>query len=567
MVIGIGVRLLLSSVDDSLEQISLALLGLWEAVVMQHSPDHYLAYALRILVDLFLTANPHRLIITLAWTAVGFVVAEMIRPTRRRRRLPSRKVPHVRAYHPPVTTVPVTSTNNQQRHAVTPSLDPNRPGSPPSFFLEGDESAINPNSPSFVPRYLPSALGSNESDSPPLDQILPTPPATLVTDGSREGDIRQYLPPIFEASEEGSASNEGSNHHQPRFHEHQLMFGQPRASFAPSVTTTAAPLTIPNPTMHHNNADIAQNEDHDDLYLPSVAPLPVPIPTTQRPATLSEPDELRTPNPANWELADQDELSTPIGPTTKLSPLFSDNGVLPDTPSAPIQMLDIPFDDPAASSSTPHAGPSGSAHTKPRPAVEYSSSQAIDKGSPEPDTDKLSEAESSLQTETDATSVISIRNSAQLYAVAELFRTKAREKEMDRVRLKQELSLAESEARIKDVLFLREDIRLAEIEARKLHERAVRRFYKGAFDMRFNINLHAENVMIVNWPFVLFSRVFSLQLETRPISHKQSTSMAFAWLKLFRWQKRPSARHTQVIIPMSSLSSVKACILKGANRF
>ena len=516
-VIGFGVRLLLSSVDDNLGQISLALLGLWEAALMQHSHDHYLAYALRLLVDFFLTANPRRPIITLAWTAVGFVVAEIIRPTPRRRRTPSRIVPpHVRAYHPPVTTqVQVTSTINQQRPVVTPSLDPNRPGSPPSFFLEGDESVINANSPTdSIPRYLPSALGSNDSDSPPFEQILPTPPATLVTDASREGDARQQLPPISEASEEGSAIGDGSNRRQSSCNEHQLMFGQPPAS----SIATAVPLTIPNPTMHHSHADLAPNEDYDDLYFPS-APLPVPIPipsvraqSTQRPTTPSEPDELRTPNSVNRELTVQDELRTPIGPARKLSPLFSDHGALPETPSAPTHVLDIPFDVPASSSSIPHAEPSGSVHTKPRPAVEYSSSQAIDKGSPEPDTDKLSEAESSLRTETDATSVISIRNSAQLYAVAEVFRTKAREKEADRVRLQRELSLAESEARIKDVLFLREDIRLAEIEARKLHERAVRRFYKGTYDMRFNIDLHAENVMIVNPPFVLFSALslFSL---------------------------------------------------------
>ena len=521
MVMGFSVRLLLSSVDDALGGISLALVGLWEAALMRYSSDHYLAYAIRILVDLFFTANPRRPIITLAWTAVGFVVGEIIRPTRHRRRTPSRNVPpRVRAYHAPVTTtqVPVIRTINQQRPVITPSLDPNRPGSPPSFFLEDDESAINPNSPNF-PRYLPSALGSNEPDSPPLDQILPTPPATLVTDGSREGDTRQQLPPIFEASEEGSTSDQGSNHHQPSRHECQLMFSQPLASFAPPVATTAAPLTIPNPTMHHNHADLAQTEGDDDLYFSSAAPLPVPIPvpstraqSIQRPTTPSEPDELRTPKSANWELTGQDELRTPIEPARNLSPLFSDHGAVPDTPSAPARVLDIPFDIPDPSSSIPHAGPSGSVPTKPRPAVEYSSSQAIDKGSPEPDTDKLSEAESSLRTETDATSVISIRNSARLYAVAEVLRTKAREKEAYRMQLKQELSLAESEARIKDVLFLREDIRLAEIEARKLHERAVRRFYKGAFDMRFNIDLHVENVMIVDWPFVLFSALslFSL---------------------------------------------------------
>jgi len=75
--------------------------------------------------------------------------------------------------------------------------------------------------------------------------------------------------------------------------------------------------------------------------------------------------------------------------------------------------------------------------------------------------------------------VISIENSAQLYAVAGVLRAQARAKEADKLRLKQELSLAESEARVKDVLFLREDIRVSEAEAKKLHERAVRRFYKA----------------------------------------------------------------------------------------
>lgn len=525
---GLGLRIFLGGLDEALGKVSPALLGLWEGAAIHHlsnsnkpsSSDQYLAFALRLAVDLVLTGNLQRMFIVLLWTTLGAVAAESVKPARyyeskrERRRRSSRSVPaRVRVYHSPITPqlsqTPLAHTppSRPPPRDISPQLSPSRPPSHPSFFLDG-ESDISSNSPQL--HYLPSVFDEGESDSPlPKPVLLPTPPATLVPEGrDANNDSRFRLSTIEELS--GEESSRIDHLAIPGGHN---AFSRP-TSYAPSVATSAAPIPVPNSTIRYiqrnvSHQSLVDNSDLEDMYAPladaTSAPLPVPNPGTQyvqpsswRPRTPSEPDELMTPQATNWDLTDHDELRTPSKPSKELSPLFSDQHMLPDFSSAkpvepptmpiPVPASPPPPQAPAVISSTITSTTVVAPSNVPTPAVEYFS-PAVPNGSElSPDVDKMSEAESA-QTETDATSVITIRNAAQLYSKAELLRKLAREKEIDRLRLVDQLTVATNQARIKDVLFLREEIRLAEIDARKLHERAARRFYKGELDTLFTFTV------------------------------------------------------------------------------
>jgi hypothetical protein len=588
IVTGFGLRLFLGGLEEPLGRTSPALLGLWEGAVVHHlssdpqSFDHYLAYGLRIVVDLFFTQSISRMVVVLLWTALGMVASEAVNPTplkgskRRHRSNRSRSVPtHIRVYQPPATPQPQLQPNPQTSTPLNfPPRDltqpirmtlPSRPPSPPSFFLEG-ESETNSNSPK--PRYLQSVFAgeASASNSPsPKYVLLPTPPSTLVSEGRDVLEDTTHPPrrlsPIHEVS---SIENFNPDESDPKV-DHLSIPGRYNgyersvASHAPSIAT-AAPLPVPNSTIRYIQTNWAQqsllledeDEDSDGIYAPSVttaAPLPVPNASTrynqvaEGPPTPSEPDELRTPNATKWDLTDNDELRTPFAPPRReLSPLFSDQQLPPDfgatkvvppavetiiveAPPMPVPItippvvsgsVDVKPTLPVAEAAVAAAPPNPVAAS----TVEYLSQTIED---PIPDVDKLSETES-LQTETDATSVMSVistRIPTKLSSRAELLRVKAREEEKARLRLKTELQVASNEARIRDALFLRADIRESEVRARKLHESAARRFFMGRFIRYSFYEFISTNNNIMN----------AMQQTTSPEGRKRLMFMDYVSLK------------------------------------
>lgn len=593
IVTGFGLRVFLGGLEEPLGRTSPALLGLWEGAVVHHlsnhgnSFDHYLAYGLRIVVDLFFTQNISRMIVVLLWTALGMVASEVINPTshseskRRHRSTRSRSTPtHIRVYQPPATPQlppnPQTSTplripprDLTQHTRMTPA---SRPPSPPSFFLEG-ESETNSNSPR--PQYLPSVFAgeaSNSNTTSPNYVLLPTPPSTLASDmvdaAEDNTPFPRRLSPIHEVSsvENFIPDDAGAEHLVPG---HFNGYERSIASHAPSITT-AAPLPVPNSTIRYVQTNwtqpsvLPEDEDEDGLYAPSVTTAPpIPVPNSsirynqaaEEPPTPSEPDELRTPGAPKWDLTDNDELRTPIAqPIRELSPLFSDQQLPPEFNATRVvppvvesiivetAPLPIPVPIPTIAPNSPNVKPASppapvivavvpvpapatvveAEPSKPAPAstVEYLSQPIED---PVPDLDKLSETES-VQTETDETSVISAistRVPAKLASRAEMLRNKAREEEQARLRLKNELQAASNEARIKDALFLRADIKESEVRARKLHESAARRFYMGRFIRCCFYEILSTNNNIMN----------TTQRTTSPEGRKQLMFMDYVLLK------------------------------------
>jgi hypothetical protein len=199
--------------------------------------------------------------------------------------------------------------------------------------------------------------------------------------------------------------------------------------------------------------------------------------------TTSEPDELRTPGAHCWELTDQDELRTPPGVQKVLSPLFSDQqlpvgfNVTQDLPApvGHISPLLIPAVDRGISKLPSSANTVMS--TLANSSVECFPKVVNDQN---PDLDKLSEPET-LETETAESVMSPVGNPVEQFSRGEFFRQEAWKEEKQRIDLENQLKAALQEARIRDVLFLREEIRVLEERTKKLHEKAARRFFKGVY--------------------------------------------------------------------------------------
>ncbi|KAF8070701.1 hypothetical protein FPV67DRAFT_1038074 [Lyophyllum atratum] len=564
IVTGLGLRLFLEGLQEPLGRLGPVLLGLWEGAAVHllsnsssnaSTPDHYLAYALRVAVDLYFTANLQRTFVVLLWTALGLLASETVqpsRPKRERRRRTSRSVPpHVRHYQSPTLEPRNTSRSIQGPVVSTPAIRPSRPPSPPSFFLEG-ESETGSNSPHR--HYLPSVFPIGEADSsespPPKTILLPTPPASLIPDSRIERNNRDISDHRLSTIEEQSSGEEGSRAEYFGVPGGHIGFTRTLGSYAPSVATSVPPLPIPNSTIRYIQTSVSRAspaaelelDDTEGMYAPSVAPLPVPNPGTTylrseyRPGTPTDGgDPLQTPQAARWELTDHDDgLTTPPGHPKELSPLVLERNLFPNfgqmIGAEPPTTQPIPEPAPAHDNATTStkattvitttasiaaaAGGSSSIQSQAAPpAVEYPSPPVAPDAPPDPDPDlatvkpepkssyptpvaspspdpdqpstkhhqqqqqQLDEAET--ETETDAASVISSLPARLMYNKAEALRTQARAAEMERLRLVALLNQAANEARVRDVLFLKEDIRVEEVKATKLHERAARRFYEG----------------------------------------------------------------------------------------
>jgi len=503
-VAGLAFRLYLNNLDGPLTP---AFLGLCEGALVRYLPiqssslDHYLACGLRIVVDLFFTENITRMILVILWTAITVIASDTLSPISHKR---SRRyiVAHTHTPQPRHLTTP-SPLNPPLPSTPLPHLSPNmiptqmthdQPPSLPSLFLDGESetNVVSPTSEQQL-QYSPESDSRSRSSSP-RPMLLPTPPAMLGTD-TQESDTMSHhrLSTIQELSgdESGNLDKPDSwteaDHARPH-----LVFDKPTPSYAPSVTTSVPILPVPNTT--YIRADRARTgvlDNDDPLRSPSSPSAPLPVPNAAirsqqsewKIDTASEPDELRTPGAHHWELTDRDELRTPTAHQKALSPLFSDRqlpasfGATGDVQSTEDDIAPLPI---------PIVGPGAS--NLPSSNLLNSSVECFPKvvNDQIPDLDQLSEAET-LPTETEATSVISPGNSKALFSRGEFFRQEAWKEEKRRSLLDGELKAALKETRIRDTLFLREDIRVLEARVNKLHEKAARRFIKGKYTSRPSI--------------------------------------------------------------------------------
>lgn len=378
---GLSLRLFLH--NQPLGNLSPVLLGLWEGVVVHQlssrslTPvDHYLAYGLRLTVDLFVSANVTRLVMVVLWTALGVIASESMTPRRtlrhatkrERRQKKSTSLPsHIRVYQSPLTLDPVQPHSStppflpaQPPQSATPQHPAERPASPPSFFLHGGSDGF---SPSPIPVQLqliespptarpPSGLASflereAESGSPPSKPVhLATPPESAPSDGIELQNTPNRLSTIAEMP-----SREDITPPNPELVvEDDNVIQETRNGgtfYAPSATMTAVPIPVPNASIQYVQIRSKWRHDEDDNTAdPYSQPrtnhtlMHVPNATTRRiwerdgPAPFEARDELGTPGSLSPEWGpgvetdqDNDELQTPIADKLmvgELSPLVLD---------------------------------------------------------------------------------------------------------------------------------------------------------------------------------------------------------------------------------------------------
>ena len=521
IVAGLSSRLFLNNVDDPLRALTPAILGLCEGAIVRYlsnrtsSVDHYLAYGLRIVVDLLFTQNITRMLLVLLWTVIFVIALEAISPTPRRRETKrSRRSAHPATIHtsrpqqlantppshPPLTHTPPYYSQNDLNSISTPALQhPSRPPSPPSFFLEGDTdtniiSPLSEQQLEYVPEPNSPTYASSSGVAP-----LSTPPGMQVIDAQESDHTLSHhrLSTIQELSSDETTNVDRTDQRvepdrarTPGIH---TTYDKANTSYAHSIATSA-PLPVPNATYIRPPYRNIPDDDHPNSLNSSPdsvlsAPLPVPnaalrsqLSSGWNAGAASETDELRTPGAHYWELTDQDELRTPPGGQKELSPLFPDQqlpagfNVTPEIPPAvdEISLSLIPVVD--------HGINLPSSAITAISTLVNSSVECFPKvvNDQDPDLDKLSESET-LQTE-NAESVMSpVGNSVEQFSRGQFFRQEAWQEEKQRIDLENKLKAALREARIRDALFLREEIRVLEERTKKLHEKAARRFFKGVY--------------------------------------------------------------------------------------
>ncbi|PPQ98212.1 hypothetical protein CVT26_003463 [Gymnopilus dilepis] len=327
IVAGLGLRLFLVLITgaNASNKLIIAVLGVWEGVVLHQlsgrSPssnlDHFLAYGLRITVDLLVSKDLQRIVMLVLWSILGTFTSEALVPhaslredvQRARDRVKERRHRHSRTVP---AAVPILSTPlpprvraykapdpNQAQTSITPLLpiEPppdsstpiflsERPPTPPSFFLQEHTSASPSPKPvqlqlqtdgltthDSLPRRPQSGLATILDHSPnspsPLHvpRHLPTPPDSAQADSAAPSDGLN-----------DTSNNEIYETHIPRF-DSQLYT-------IPEVSSPEDNVTPPETNeVADNDPNTANDEDKGSLELTPEAtnvPLPVPNPGLRR---------------------------------------------------------------------------------------------------------------------------------------------------------------------------------------------------------------------------------------------------------------------------------------------
>ena len=544
---GLGLRLISTNLPEPTNRIAPAFIGLWEGTLChllifrnpdpaQISTDHFLAYGIRLVFDLVLSQDPLRPVAVALWTGVGIFLCQAFdqghqaEPTRKRnrRRRPSgtASLPsHVRVYEapPPQSNPKVEGGSNH----VSPRTDlppHERPGTPPSFFLQGedfeilnlsstparpsvpiDPSPVDPHPPSVV---APIVETTSAEDTQAVPSALPTPPATVDADKGA-GESSQRLSTIVEASsgEETSTlarANEGGSGKDrvevPAKDTTLVEMTEQEQSLSHTPTKAdPVPLPVPDPFMRQSRQS-ALSVSRPSAVVDAVST--VGVPTTKillRPYHDEEEaasDELQTPlNPVSRALLEEDvnnvfsenendDLQTPLRMSRpladgQLSPLSLPVQVRLSQPLAKMTRGNIRYVesidhdvglDQLTILHPPRREPVQSidavieaSNTHPRDSLLMASESALSSPASEPESSLLSAA-----------------GPSDLKAHGNDWRTKARQEEKNLADLNTQYRAAVMDKRVKDAFMLKGQIQESKETITKLHEKAAKRYFKGS---------------------------------------------------------------------------------------
>ena len=545
---GLGLRLICSNLPEPVNRLSPVCVGLWEGTLThlliylnpdgaQISTDHFLAYGIRLVVDLVLSQDPLRPVAVVLWTGVGIFLCQAMdyqsqneHPKRRRRRRTSGTAslpPHIRVYEPPVEP---TSNHVSPRQGVPPH---EQPSTPPSFFLQGEESeAMNfspalvpppPTDPSSLPPRPPSAIApllEAASDGGPSQIVpasLPTPPATsLSADVDKEpSDSGGRLSTIVEApsGEEAStfaAVNKGEPSRDVSKNIAPVETKDPEQDTSRKVDSVPLPVPDPYTRLSRHKTTVPQVASRTPVA-GAVSPAivtnvnPVTAKLLLRPYNSDDEvisDELQTPlNPVARALLEDDvdnvfsenendELQTPpmLKADGQLSPLSLPVQVRLTDATTRLSQGNVRYIESGDDHDLRHL----TILNPPRRAASQSIDAVVESTNVTVPRDSLlmtSESTLSSPNSETASSKLSDIGLKELYSHGDEWRKKAREEEMRLSELRMQYNKAVEEKRVKDAFMLKGQIAETIETIEKLHEKAAKRYYKGSLAISWGVIL------------------------------------------------------------------------------
>lgn len=547
---GLGLRLVCINLPEPISRIAPAFIGLWEGALShllilrnpdaaQISTDHFLAYGIRLVLDLVLSRDHLRPMAVLLWTGVGIFLCQALdlgEPTqpsrkrsRRRRVSGSASLPsHVRVYEAPPPNSDAKAeaiSNHVSPRAELPAHE--QPGTPPSFFLEGEDFEIlnisstpsrppasidPPSDPPLPPSVIaPVAEAASTEDPQAVPSALPTPPATSISGDVDKGtgDSGQRLSTIVEASSGEEASTltnpiEGKADKDPVDvpAKDTASLESKEQEYVISRTPTKAdplPLPVPDPLTRRSRQKVTAASRTSALADAGAATNAVTTKILLRPYNDEEEvasDELQTPlNPVSRALLEDDvnnvlsenendPLQTPLrmGQSLvdgQLSPLSLPVRVRLTDPLARVAQGNIRY---VESAERDLGLDQLTILDPPRRVATQSIDAVIEASNALPRNSLLMASESALSSPMSEaeSSILSAAGPNDLYAHGDDWRKKARQEEKIFADLKSQYQAAVMSRRVKDAFILKGQINETAERIEKLHEKAAKRFYKGS---------------------------------------------------------------------------------------
>ncbi|KAF8160663.1 hypothetical protein B0H34DRAFT_672810 [Crassisporium funariophilum] len=348
MLTGLGIRFFLTTATGAgpTGLLSTALVGIWEGVVVHQlsgrssskNIDHFLAYGLRVAVDLLISKNLPRIVLVLLWTALGAVASEAITPhsslqsarkrererERERRHRHSRSVSaptlnnstpvlpaRIRAYRRPTDTQPQFSSPilplQPPQLSSTPLISSIPPGTPPSFFLHENTELYSP-SPKPVHIQTLHVVESSTRDALP---VRPRSGLASILDRTPESSgsplpVPMHLPTPPESAQSAVPSDGPADVNAND--------GYPDDTKIPSFRplSTIPELSSPEGNTPPETTDLHDNGPETRSEAPNSAPLPVPN-AGMRPVSSSKSKGKQRASDAK-ELDSESFFATPFSP-------------------------------------------------------------------------------------------------------------------------------------------------------------------------------------------------------------------------------------------------------------
>ena len=456
---GLGLRALIDSYTYR-SYVTSALVGLWEGVVLNHfltkyptSLEPYLAFAFRLFVDFIFTESLSRELITLLWTGLGFLLADVtlqVSSDYRFRRLwrsttqktplrsSSRSLPpRVRFYEDPDSF----STDDSNSTVASPPV-PVRPTTTPLPGRYDQWSEVTPSTAterSPVPSdFAPSV---HEDDYSPSEVPLPRSPY----------DLEYVSLPVIPDSQ---SVNTGPPSRPPTGASYPTIPDDIADRFDRPPSPRSG-LTTPRSEQAGLRGD---DEDrprvHSGLTTPENARSPLQLSTSGLPpqAFPAAPTDGKQPR---LTLVDPSPIGLPEGIT------------FPEPQPAIPPVSDIPN---IPTPDEPQAAGKGLNTRTPPPSFQEAMRDAT--------------APDELESLLDQESVISGAEKNAVVARADEIRKKAREQEKERDRIRQEWRKAERQGRFFDALRLELELEDAQATVDQMHAKAARRYYHGMLCMQ-----------------------------------------------------------------------------------